>query len=79
MRCERCGHDFAAGLSQCPHCGTDIHYNGKTVFFGKAAASKLTIKDLFTDMFKRHSAGAGARMFMAGTPLSTPAPGQMLQ
>ena len=34
MRCERCGHDFAAGLSQCPHCGTDIHYNGKTVFFG---------------------------------------------
>ena len=79
MRCERCGRDFAAGLPQCPSCGAPVHYGGKTEFYGKVASSKLSIGDLFSDAFKRHAPGAGARMFMAGTPLSTPSPDRMLQ
>lgn len=79
MRCEQCGQNFAAGLPQCPRCGAAIHYGGKTEFYGKAVSSKLTIKDLFSEAFKKHSAGAGSKMFIAGTPLSTPSPDQMLQ
>ena len=79
MRCERCGRDFAAGLPQCPSCGAPVHYGGKTEFYGKAAASRLSVGDLFSDAFKKHAPGAGARMFMAGTPLSTPSPDRMLQ
>lgn len=78
MRCERCGRDFAAGLGQCPHCGAAAHYGGNTEFYGKVVGSKLTVADLFTDVFKKHPKGAGAKMFMAGTPLSTPTPDRML-
>ena len=79
MRCERCGRDFNAGLPQCPSCGAPVHYGGKTEFYGKVASSSLSIGDLFSDAFKKHAPGAGARMFMAGTPLSTPSPDRMLQ
>lgn len=78
MRCERCGRDLAAGLGQCPHCGAAVHYGGNTEFYGKVVGSKLTVADLFTDVFKKHPKGAGAKMFMAGTPLSTPTPDRML-
>lgn len=78
MRCERCGRDFAAGLGQCPHCGAAAHYGGNTEFYGKVVGSKLTVADLFTDVFKKHPKGTGAKMFMAGTPLSTPTPDRML-
>lgn len=78
MRCERCGRDFAAGLGKCPHCGGAAHYGGNTEFYGKVIESKLTVADLFSDALKKHPKGAGAKMFMAGTPLSTPAPDQML-
>lgn len=78
MRCERCGRDFAAGLDKCPHCGTAAHYGGNTEFYGKVVSSKLTVGDLFAGVFQKHPKGAGAKMFMAGTPLSTPAPNRML-
>lgn len=78
MRCERCGRDFAAGLGKCPHCGAAAHYGGNTEFYGKVIESKLTVLDLFSDIFKKHPKGTGAKMFMAGTPLSTPTPDRML-
>jgi len=78
MRCERCGRDFAAGLGKCPHCGSVVHYGGNTEFYGKVVSSKLTVGDLFSDVFKKHPKGTGAKMFMAGTPLSTPTPDRML-
>lgn len=78
MKCEKCGADFAAGLDRCPRCGEQIHYAGKTDFYAKAVSSKLTIKDLFSDAFKNHPKGSGARIFVAGTPLSTPSPDRML-
>ena len=79
MRCRNCGNTVESGRDHCPRCGAEIHYNGKTIFYGKAYHEKLTIKDLFTDAFKRHPKDAGVRMFMAGTPETTPSPENMLQ
>lgn len=78
MRCERCGQDFPAGTVNCPRCGAAAHYGGNTEFYGKAVQSKVTIADFFSDTLKKHEPGAGAKVFMAGTPLSTPTPDRML-
>lgn len=78
MRCERCGRDFPSGSQQCSYCGAAAHYGGNTEFYFKAANSQLSFKDFFKDSFKKHEPGAGAKVFMSGTPLSTPSPDQML-
>ena len=51
---------------------------GNTTFFIKAAEQKITWKDIFSDVFKKHSREDGERLFVAGTALSTPHEGQML-
>ncbi len=79
MRCRNCGNRVQSGQSRCLNCGAEIHYNGKTEFYGKAYCEKLSIQDLFTDAFKRHPKDAGVRMFVAGTPETTPLPENMLQ
>lgn len=53
-------------------------YNGNTEFYQKAAVEKLTLKDVFSDVFKKHSRADGERLFTAGTAVTTPAPSQML-
>lgn len=78
MRCERCGRDFPAGQKQCSYCGAAAHYGGNTEFYDKAANSRLTFGDFFRDSFKKHEPGAGAKVFMSGTPFSTPTPDRML-
>jgi len=52
--------------------------SGNTTFYQKAAASTLGFRDIFRDVFKKRQKGDGARQFMAGTALSTPAPDEML-
>jgi len=54
-------------------------FNGNTTFYQRAAVNKLSFKDIFSGVFKKHKKGDGARQFMAGTVLSTPAPGELLQ
>lgn len=78
MRCAKCGSDFPAGVNACPNCGTPVHYDGNTVFYGKVVSSKLTLKDIFSDVFKKHTKADGERLFVAGTPLTTPTPDRML-
>lgn len=78
MRCPQCGKRVKVGEARCRSCGAALHYGGNTEFVGKAAAGSLKITDLFDGTFKKHTKGAGARMFMAGTPLSTPEPRNML-
>lgn len=78
MRCERCGRDFPAGQNRCSYCGAAAHYGGNTEFYGKAANSQLTFGDFFRDTFKKHDPGAGAKVFMSGTPLTTPTTDRML-
>lgn len=78
MRCQRCGYDYPAGVVNCPNCGEQIHYGGNTVFFGKVVSAKLTVKDIFSDVTKKHTREDGAKIFIAGTPLTTPTPDRML-
>lgn len=52
--------------------------SGNTTFFAKAADMKITWKDIFSSVFKKHSKEDGARLFIAGTPLSTPHESRML-
>jgi len=52
--------------------------SGNTVFFKKSLDSSLTLKDVFSDVFKPHSKGDGERIFIAGTELSTPRESEML-
>ncbi|MEG1547325.1 MAG: PrsW family glutamic-type intramembrane protease [Clostridia bacterium] len=79
MRCNKCGSNIKAGESVCPNCGAKLHYGGNTEFYGKVASASLTFKDVFADTFKRHNKGDGAKLFMAGTPISTPAEQDMLE
>ena len=79
MRCKNCGYDVQVGLLKCPKCNSDIHYWGKTQIIAGVEQSSLSIIDIFDDTFSKHIAGAGDRMFIAGTPLTTPEAGQMLQ
>ena len=51
---------------------------GNTTFFAKASQQKITWKDIFSDVFKKHSSDDAARLFMAGTALSTPHESRML-
>jgi len=51
---------------------------GNTEFYEKAEGLRITWKDIFSDVFKRHNRSDGERLFVAGTALSTPDEGQML-
>lgn len=78
MRCERCNRDFDNGLANCPHCGAEAHYAGKTDLYDKALKSELSIKDLFSDTFKSHSIGAMEKLLTVGTKQTTPSKRRMI-
>ncbi len=77
MKCPKCGAE-TGGASRCPRCGASMEYGGNTVFYGKAAGATLTLKDVFSDVFKHHSKADGERIFLAGTSQSTPSEPEML-
>ena len=79
MHCKQCGCEFQFGLTHCPNCNCEIHYWGKTKIIAGVEQSALEIIDIFNGTFKKHDLGAGDRMFIAGTPLTTPRPENMLQ
>jgi len=47
-------------------------------FYARARHEAIKVKDIFSQTFKKHGAGDGAMLFMAGTPLSTPLEAEML-
>ena len=51
---------------------------GNTTFFAKAADMKITWKDIFSNVFKKHTKEDSERLFMAGTMLTTPHESRML-
>lgn len=78
MNCPKCGSRISNNFQACPKCGHKISYGGNTEFYKKTAASKLTLIDVFSDIFKHHNKKDGERMFMAGTSLTTPSESEML-
>lgn len=79
MRCGQCGKDINAGVSQCPYCHAPVHYGGNTKFYSQATHNKVSITDFFSNIFNTQPPGAGDRMFVSGTDLTTPTPDRMLQ
>lgn len=49
------------------------------MFYQKAANDTLDLRDIFSDVFKKHSREDGERMFASGTAATTPAPEAMLR
>ena len=47
-------------------------------FFLNASQGQMTLGDIFSDVGKKHTPSDSARVFMAGTPLTTPAEKDML-
>ena len=47
-------------------------------FFRRAQQNQLGFKDIFRDVFRRHTPEENARLFMAGTALTTPDEASML-
>lgn len=47
-------------------------------FFKRAKGGKLGFSDIFSDVFRRHTKEENARLFLAGTPLTTPDEASML-
>lgn len=47
-------------------------------FFQKAEKQQVRIRDIFSDVFRRHTPEENARLFMAGTPFTTPGEASML-
>lgn len=78
MRCEKCGADYSPQLERCPHCGASAAHGGKTEFYGKAVQSKVGIGDFFNGIFEKHPKGTAIKLFMSGTPETTPRADQML-
>ena len=78
MRCEKCGIDYDPQSERCPNCGASAIHGGKTEFYGKAAYSKVSIIDFFNGMFSKHPKGTAIKLFMSGTPDTTPRADQML-
>lgn len=77
MRCKECGLVYRDDLSDCPKCHP-YGNRGKTDVYRGARGDNLSISSLFKGAFRSHPKGAGAKMFMAGTPQSTPSPDAML-
>lgn len=78
MRCEKCGIDYNPQSERCPNCGASAAHGGKTEFYGKAFNSRVSIGDFFKGMFDKHPKGTGIKLFMSGTPETTPKADQML-
>jgi|AGTN01.3.fsa_nt_gi Predicted membrane protein len=54
-------------------------YGGNTEFYNKVQTSSLSLKDVFSDVFKKHQKHDGEKLFVAGTSYTTPSETQMLQ
>ena len=78
MRCQKCGRDYMHTAERCPYCYASAQYSGNTHFFKNASNETIGLSDIFSDVFRPHPKGSGAKLFIAGTPFSTPAPERML-
>ena len=51
---------------------------GNKTFFKKAIKEEISYRDIFSDVFVKHTKEDTARIFIAGTPLTTPSRAKML-
>ena len=78
MKCKKCGLEYREGLSACPRCHP-FGDKGITGIIKEVNEDNLSIVHFFKGAFRSHAKGAGAKIFMAGTPQSTPSEDKMIQ
>lgn len=79
MECPKCHKQITAATKICPYCGQRINYGGNTEFYEKAVNETLSIKDIFSGVFRPHSKKEREKLFMAGTSETTPGEDEMLR
>ena len=80
MNCPKCGGIIPEENSICPKCGYQTHFGGNTEFYQKASSSNVMgLRDVFSNVFKRHSRADGENLFLAGTSKTTPSEADMLR
>ena len=85
--CSNCGHELAEGSLFCGHCGHRVvngtpsaggtkssssFVDGLNDYIGNKGSVKLNWKDLFTDVFKKHTREEAEDIFICGTTKTTP-------
>lgn len=78
MKCEKCGLEYREELLACPRCHP-YGDKGITDIIHEVTENNLSIVHFFKGAFRQHGKGAGAKIFMAGTPQSTPAEDMMIK
>jgi len=54
MKCPHCGSEIQYA-EVCPNCGKKISYGGNTVLYTATRSGKLTYKQIFSNVFRRHT------------------------
>lgn len=54
MTCPHC-HREITFTQKCPYCRHSIHYNGNSEIYEHAVQNSLTLQDILTDVFRKHS------------------------
>lgn len=55
-----------------------MNKNQNVTFFQKAGSGSVKLSDIFSDVLRRHTPEENARVFLAGTPMTTPSEATML-
>lgn len=64
MKCIHCGQEIQFA-EVCPHCGQKLHYGGNTVLYASTRSGKLTYKQIFANVFKKHTPEDTKRSLMS--------------
>ncbi|MGN0995531.1 MAG: PrsW family glutamic-type intramembrane protease [Candidatus Ventricola sp.] len=55
MRCPYCSAEISSVTERCPRCGLEPHFGGNTVFYDHAVKQTLSLPEILSDVFKKHS------------------------
>ena len=55
MQCPYCSKKIDDVSRPCPYCGKMPHFGGNTTFFEHAQKNSLSLSEIFSDVFKKHS------------------------
>lgn len=89
MECKYCGYEVEEGAKFCPHCGNAVETKVKkpsvrkvtetiNSLTGEEGSIEIHFKDLFTEIFKRHTRKEMEDLFICGTEKTTPSERSMV-
>jgi protease PrsW len=71
MNCHHCHHSLFPEASFCDNCGANLD-NQEEVGSSKTSSLKINFKELFSQVFTKHTEEEGERLFLVGTSQTTP-------